>query len=118
MKWHLRVVAVQRGIWRPTQLLPVFARVGFFPSLSKVSAMWRETPVTVRLDDLDRICAALGCTVADLLQAESDPGTAVRGLPGPGRRQAVERTLPARPRTAAMDAYRAASRPFDRRPQR
>src|SRR2546423_15684221 len=34
-------------------------------------------PITVRLDDLDRICAALGCTVADLLEAEpvADTGT-------------------------------------------
>lgn len=32
--------------------------------------MGSGTPVTVRLDDLDKMCAALNCTVADLLQAE------------------------------------------------
>ena len=50
--------------------MPVFEEVGFTPSLSKVSALWSGTPVTVRLEDLDMICAALQCTVADLLVAE------------------------------------------------
>jgi hypothetical protein len=35
------------------------------------------------LDDLDKICAALGCTVADLLEAESLAGAA------PERREAA-----------------------------
>jgi DNA-binding Xre family transcriptional regulator len=70
VKWNLRWVAAQRDIWRPSDLLAVFEQVGFTPSLSKVAALWSGKPITVRLDDLDRICAALGCTVADLLQAE------------------------------------------------
>jgi DNA-binding Xre family transcriptional regulator len=70
MKWNLRMVAAKRDLWRPTEVLAAFKEVGFNPSLSKVAAMWGGTPVTVRLDDLDRICAALHCTVADLLEAE------------------------------------------------
>ncbi|AEM86916.1 helix-turn-helix domain-containing protein [Streptomyces violaceusniger] len=70
MKWNLRWAAANRGIWRPSELMPVFEEVGFTPSLSKVSALWSGTPVTVRLEDLDLICAALDCTVADLLVAE------------------------------------------------
>jgi DNA-binding Xre family transcriptional regulator len=70
MKWNLRMAAAQRDLWRPTQVLAAFQQAGFSPSLSKVAAMWSGTPVTVRLDDLDKICAALGCTVGDLLQAE------------------------------------------------
>ncbi|WP_328418509.1 helix-turn-helix transcriptional regulator (plasmid) [Streptomyces violaceus] len=70
MKWNLRWVAARQDIWRPTDLLAAFRRVGFNPSLSKVSALWGGTPVTVRLEDLDLICQALGCTVADLLEAE------------------------------------------------
>lgn len=64
------MVAAQRDLWRPTEVLAAFKEVGFTPSLSKVAAMWGGTPVTVRLDDLDKICAALDCTVGDLLQAE------------------------------------------------
>ncbi|MFJ9371404.1 helix-turn-helix domain-containing protein [Nocardia sp. NPDC101769] len=70
MKWNLRMIAAQRDLWRPVQVLAAFEQVGFRPSLSKVAAMWSGTPVTVRLEDLDKICAALDCTVADLLVAE------------------------------------------------
>jgi DNA-binding Xre family transcriptional regulator len=70
MKWNLRWAAAKRDIWRPSELMTVFAEVGFTPSLSKVAALWSNKPTTVRLDDLDKICAALQCTVADLLEAE------------------------------------------------
>lgn len=70
MKWNLRWVTARRDIWRPTDLLAALREVGFNPSLSKVAALWGGTPVTVRLDDLDRICQALQCTVANLLEAE------------------------------------------------
>ncbi|MCX5345806.1 helix-turn-helix domain-containing protein [Streptomyces atratus] len=70
MKWNLRWVAARRDIWRPTQLQAAFREVGFEPSLSKVAALWSNKPITVRLDDLDKICTALGCTVADLMESE------------------------------------------------
>ena len=70
MRWNLRWAAARRDIWRPSELLAAFEEVGFHPSLSKVAALWSNKPVTIRLDDLDKICAALDCTVADLLEAE------------------------------------------------
>ena len=70
MKWNLRWAAAKRDIWRPADLLKAFEEVEFAPSLSKVAALWSGKPISVRLDDLDKICAALGCTVADLLEAE------------------------------------------------
>ena len=70
MKWNLRWAAAKRDIWRPSDLLKAFEEVGFAPSLSKVAALWSGKPISVRLDDLDKMCAALGCTVADLLEAE------------------------------------------------
>jgi DNA-binding Xre family transcriptional regulator len=39
-------------------------------ALLRVATLWSGKPISVRLDDLDKICAALGCTVADLLEAE------------------------------------------------
>jgi DNA-binding Xre family transcriptional regulator len=109
MKWNLRWVAARRDIWRPTQLLASFQEVGFNPSLSKVAALWSNKPITVRLDDLDMICTALQCTVADLMEAEpvamaqpseTEPravgeagnGDRVRPIPKPGsggRRRAL-----------------------------
>jgi DNA-binding Xre family transcriptional regulator len=70
VKWNLRWAAAKRDIWRPSDLLSAFQEVGFNPSLSKVAALWSGKPISVRLDDLDKICAALGCTVADLLEAQ------------------------------------------------
>ncbi len=70
MKWNLRWAAARRDIWRPSDLLRAFEETGFTPSLSKVAALWSGKPVSVRLDALDKMCAALGCTVADLLEAE------------------------------------------------
>ncbi|MCX4920035.1 helix-turn-helix transcriptional regulator [Streptomyces sp. NBC_00687] len=94
MKWNLRWAAAKRDIWRPVDLQAAFATVGFTPSLSKVAALWGGTPVTVRLEDLDKICAALSCTVADLLEAE--PVAAASGQEE--REQAVVGEMgPARP---------------------
>jgi DNA-binding Xre family transcriptional regulator len=70
VKWNLRWAAAKRDIWRPSDLLKAFEEAGFTPSLSKVAALWSGKPISVRLDDLDKICAALGCTVGDLLEAE------------------------------------------------
>jgi DNA-binding Xre family transcriptional regulator len=84
MKWNLRWAAAKRDIWRPSDLLTAFKEVGFEPSLSKVAALWSNKPISLRLDDLDKICAALNCTVADLLEAEpvaaSDAGRQQRAV--------------------------------------
>ncbi|MFC8247357.1 helix-turn-helix domain-containing protein [Streptomyces chartreusis] len=94
MKWNLRWAAARRDIWRPTQLQAAFQEVGFNPSLSKVAALWANQPVTVRLEDLDKICAALNCTVADLLEAE--PVDAAEHRPH-GEQRAVGESGPAQP---------------------
>ncbi len=111
MKWNMRMVAAQRDIWRPTQLQAAFAQVGFHPSLSKVAALWGSKPISLRLDDLDKICAALDCNVEDLLQPEpvaaaaadeglravgderSSPAAVETARPRPGRKK-LGRPLP------------------------
>jgi hypothetical protein len=90
MKWNLRWAAARQDVWRPSDLLVALREVGFEPSLSKVAALWSGKPITVRLDDLDKICAALHCTVADLMEAEAVPGVAGQSLP-----QAVGESTPA-----------------------
>jgi hypothetical protein len=73
--------------------------VGFNPSLSKVTALWSGKPISVRLDDLDKMCAALNCTVADLLEAEplaaADGGERETGKLAVGAEDAADR--PVRP---------------------
>jgi Cro/C1-type HTH DNA-binding domain len=39
-------------------------------SAGKMSGLWSGQPASIKLDDLDVICAVVGCTVADLLIAE------------------------------------------------
>ena len=87
------MVAAQRDLWRPTEVLAAFREVGFNPSLSKVAAMWGGTSISVRLDDLDKICAALDRTPGDLLQAE--PLDAAQAPPEYGQRAVgAEETRP------------------------
>jgi putative transcriptional regulator len=41
-------------------------------SAGKMSALWTGTPTTIRLDDLDVICAVPECGPAELLICEPD----------------------------------------------
>lgn len=70
MKWNLRLAAAKRDIWKSSQLQAMLAEAGLVISAGKMSGLWSGRPVTIRLDDLDVICAVLGCEVGELLQPE------------------------------------------------
>lgn len=70
MRWNLRMVAAQRGVWKASDLRRALAEAGLELSAGKMSHLWSQTPISVRLDDLDVICAVLECTPADLLVPE------------------------------------------------
>ena len=74
MQWNLRLAAAQRGIWRASDLRRLLAEAGLEISVGKMSHLWSGRPISVRLDDLDVICAVLGCEPGDLLIR--DPGAA------------------------------------------
>ena len=78
MRWNLRMKAAERGIWKSTELRRLLAQAGLEISAGKMSALWTGTPTTVRLDDLDVICAVLDCTPAELLICEPDKVAARR----------------------------------------
>jgi putative transcriptional regulator len=67
MEWNLRMTAAQRGIWRASDLRRLLAEAGLQISVGKMSNLWSGRPISVRLDDLDVICAVLDCSPADLL---------------------------------------------------
>ena len=67
MRWNLRMVAAQRGIWKAADLRRALAQAGLEISAGKMSNLWSSTPITVRLDDLDVICHVLGCEPSELL---------------------------------------------------
>ena len=48
----------------------MLADAGLVISVGKMSHLWSDRPLTVRLDDLDIICEVLDYTHADLLVAE------------------------------------------------
>ncbi len=80
------------------------------PRGSAVAALWSGKPVTVRLEDLDKICAALDCTVADLMQAEPESYLASREhnerrVAGAGPITAP-RSVPSRATAAACAGFR------------
>lgn len=91
MRWNLRMKAAERGIWKSTDLRRLLDEAGLTISAGKMSALWTGTPVMIRLDDLDVICAVLDCSPADLLIAEPDKAAA--------RRPAQVATVSATPRS-------------------
>lgn len=70
MQWNLRMKAAERGIWKSVELRRLLAEAGLDISAGKMSMLWTTTPTTIRLDDLDVICAVLDCSPAELLITE------------------------------------------------
>ncbi|GIH97781.1 helix-turn-helix domain-containing protein [Planobispora siamensis] len=67
MKWNLRLAAANRGIWKASELQRMLAEHGMTISAGKMSGLWSGTPASIKLDDLNVICAVLGCGVEELL---------------------------------------------------
>ena len=76
MRWNLRLAAANRGIWKASELQRMLAGAGLTISAGKMSGLWSGTPASVKLGDLDVICAVVGCGVEELLIAE--PGKHAR----------------------------------------
>lgn len=72
MKWNLRLAAANRGIWKASDLQRSLADHGLVISAGKLSGLWSGQPASVKLDDLDVICAVLGCQIGDLLIPETE----------------------------------------------
>ena len=100
MKWNLRLAAANRGIWKASELQRMLAERGMVISAGKMSGLWSGQPNTIRLDELDVICAVLDCGVDELLlpepQAVPAPGQTADEQPAVGGQGA---TITPRPRT-------------------
>ncbi|MGI5185436.1 helix-turn-helix domain-containing protein [Dactylosporangium sp. CA-152071] len=82
MKWNLRLAAAQRGVWKASELQQMLAERGLVISAGKMSGLWSGNPASIKLDDLDVICAVLGCGVADVLIPEPDKVRQPDAAPG------------------------------------
>ena len=80
MKWNLRLAAANRGIWTASELQRMLAEAGLKISAGKMSGLWSGRPASIKLSDLDVICAVVGCGVEEA----ADP-RARHGRPRPGR---------------------------------
>ncbi len=107
MKWNLRLAAANRGIWKASELNRMLAERGMVISAGKMSGLWSGTPNAVKLDELDTICAVLGCGVAELLlpepekvpapqQATGEQAAAAAAAPAVTPRPRTGRSLPPR----------------------
>jgi DNA-binding Xre family transcriptional regulator len=67
MKWNLRLTAATRGIWKASELQRMLADHGLAISAGKMSGLWSGNPASIKLSDLDVICAVLGCGIEELL---------------------------------------------------
>lgn len=76
MKWNLRLAAANRGIWKASELHRMLADHGLKISAGKMSGLWSGSPASIKLDDLDVICAVLGCEISEILIPEPDKVTA------------------------------------------
>ena len=92
MKWNLRLAAANRGIWKASELQRMLAERGLVISAGKMSGLWSGDPASIKLSDLDVICAVLGCGVEELLIPEPE-----RLAAAPGSRRARPRPRPHRP---------------------
>lgn len=72
MRWNLRLAAANRGIWKASELQQMLAQHGLVISAGKMSGLWSGQPASVKLDDLDVICAVLGCPIGEVLIPEPD----------------------------------------------
>src|SRR6476469_4986023 len=72
MKWNLRLAAANRSIWKASELQRLLAERGLVISAGKMSGLWSGNPASIKLADLDVICAVLGCGVEELLIPEPE----------------------------------------------
>ena len=94
MRWNLRMTAAERGIWKSTEMRRRLGDAGMDISAGKMSALWTGTPTTIRLEDLDVICAVLECVPSDLLICEPDQVASRRPPTAATAKAAGPRTAP------------------------
>lgn len=95
MKWNLRLAAANRGIWKASELQRMLADAGLTISAGKMSGLWSGRPASIKLSDLDVICAVVGCGVEELLIPE--PGKIPLPAGGQDDEQPPALSPPARP---------------------
>ena len=98
MKWNLRLAAARRDIWKASELQRLLAERGLVISAGKMSGLWSGQPVSLKLADLDVICAVLACEIGELLAPEPDkvPRPGQHGVPRAAEQAPTAMVVPRR----------------------
>jgi DNA-binding Xre family transcriptional regulator len=70
MKWNLRLVAANRGIWKASEMQRLLGERGLVMSAGKLSGLWSGQPNSIKLDELEIFCAVLDCGPEELMIRE------------------------------------------------
>lgn len=68
MRWNLRQVMADRGLFQTSELLPLLAERGIHLTREHVYRLVTRTPQRLNTEVLVAICDALGCTPNDLIE--------------------------------------------------
>jgi DNA-binding Xre family transcriptional regulator len=95
VRWNLRLAAANRGIWKASELQRMLAEAGLTISAGKMSGLWSGRPASIKLSDLDVICAVIGCGVEELLIPEPGKTGRPAGEQHAGQETASSQARPA-----------------------
>lgn len=68
--WHLRRLMAERGMFKTTDLLPILAEYGVSLSREQVFRLVTQKPERANINVIGAVCAAFGCTPADLIEVQ------------------------------------------------
>jgi DNA-binding Xre family transcriptional regulator len=89
VRWNLRLAAANRGIWKASDMQRALAGRGLVISAGKMSGLWSGQPGSIKLADLDVICAVLSCEPGELLICEPGAVPAADASAPPAARAAA-----------------------------
>ena len=82
MRWNLRQVMADRGIFQTSELLPLLHQRGVHVSREHVYRLVTRTPQRFNIDRLAALCDALGCGIDELLTLVVEVPDASTGTAG------------------------------------
>lgn len=81
LEWRLRRVMADQGVWTGAELARLLdEKAGYRLTAASISELITRPPRQLKVETLDALCTALGCTPADLLvhtpsQRRASPAT-------------------------------------------
>jgi len=83
--WNLRQLMADQGLFKTTELIPLLEEFGVSLSREQVYRLVTQTPERANLHFIGAVCAALNCTVSDLIEVRVVEETAIVNAVEPSR---------------------------------